>query len=113
MSFDNIIKIGDFGLAISIYDVNTEEVGTYGYIAPEILEGNKYTFKSDLYSLGIIFLEIFKNFKTNMEKVLCIKNIKKNNILELEDENIKKIIINLLNSNPEKRMSIDDIEKIL
>ena len=109
VSFDNTIKIGDFGLAVNIYDLDTEEVGTYGYIAPEIFKGDKYSFKSDLYSLGIVFLEIFKDFKTNMEKVLCIKDIKLKKQTLFIDDNINDLITNLLNENPEERMSINDI----
>ena len=71
---NNEIKITDFGLAVSIYDVDKEEVGTYGYIAPEIFDGEDYTFKSDLYSLGIIFLEIFKKHTTRTAAKFCIKS---------------------------------------
>jgi len=110
---NNTIKITDFGLAVSIYDVNKEEVGTYGYIAPEIFDGVDYTFKSDLYSLGIIFLEIFKSFKTNMEKMLCIRDIKNEKKLDIEDENIKHIILNLLDKNPKKRMELNKVIEYL
>lgn len=110
---NNTIKITDFGLAVSIYDVNKEEVGTYGYIAPEIFDGVDYTFKSDLYSLGIIFLEIFKSFKTNMEKMLCIRDIKNKKKLDIEDENIKHIILNLLDKNPKKRLELNKVIEYL
>lgn len=110
---NNTIKITDFGLAVSIYDVDKEEVGTYGYIAPEIFDGDDYTFKSDLYSLGIIFLEIFKSFKTNMEKMLCIRDIKNEKKLDIESENIKHIILNLLDKDPKKRMNLNKVIKYL
>jgi serine/threonine protein kinase len=110
---NNTIKITDFGLAVSIYDVDKEEVGTYGYIAPEIFDGEDYTFKSDLYSLGIIFLEIFKSFKTNMEKMLCIRDIKNEKKLDIESENIKHIILNLLDKDPKKRMNLNKVIKYL
>tara|TARA_X000000950_G_C13907848_1_gene657688 strand:+ start:100 stop:1230 length:1131 start_codon:yes stop_codon:yes gene_type:complete len=110
ISFNNIVKIGDFGLSTNINDVDNDEVGTYGYIAPEIFEGEKYSFKSDLYSLGVVILEIFKNFKTNMEKVLYLKN---KNILDLENQKIKNIIISLLNVNPKERMDLNEILKLI
>ena len=109
LSFDNVIKIGDFGLATNIYDVNNDEVGTYGYIAPEIFEGANYSYASDLYSLGIVILEIYMNFKTNMEKILCIKDIRDNKKLELSNKEIKKIILSLLDKNPKNRMTLNDI----
>eukprot|EP01124_Arcella_intermedia_P014365 TRINITY_DN2078_c1_g1_i2.p1 TRINITY_DN2078_c1_g1~~TRINITY_DN2078_c1_g1_i2.p1 ORF type:complete len:677 (+),score=132.36 TRINITY_DN2078_c1_g1_i2:27-2057(+) len=60
---DNHIKIADFGLSRII---KTEQRlstlsklrGTYCYTAPEIYFGNKYTYKSDIYSLSIILWEI-------------------------------------------------------
>ena len=113
VSLDNTIKIGDFGLATNIYDVDNDEVGTYGYIAPEIFKGKKYSFNSDLYSLGVIILEVFKNFKTNMEKVFCLKDIKNKNFLNLDNENIKNIILSLLNENPEKRIKLNDILELI
>ena len=109
VDFNNTIKITDFGLAVSIYSVNQEEVGTYGYIAPEIFDGDDYSFKSDLYSLGVIFLEIFKFFKTNMEKVICIKDIKNENKLDIDDKNIKYVILNMLKNDPKKRIELKDI----
>ena len=113
ISLNDIIKIGDFGLATNISNIDNDEVGTYGYIAPEIFNGEKYSFKSDIYSLGVIILEIFKNFKTNMEKVLCLKEIKNKKLLDLENENIKNIILSLLDENAEKRMSLEDILKLI
>ena len=113
VDFTNTIKITDFGLAVSIYDVNKEEVGAYGYIAPQIFDGDDYSFKSDLYSLGIIFLEIFKSFKTNMEKMLCIRDIKNEKKLDIDDENVKYIILNLLDKNPKKRMDLNKVIEYL
>ena len=113
VDFNNTIKITDFGLAVSIYSVNHEEVGTYGYIAPEIFDRNDYSFKSDLYSLGVIFLEIFKLFKTNMEKVLCIKGIKNENKLDIDDKNIKYVILNMLKNDPKKRMELNKVIEYL
>jgi serine/threonine protein kinase len=113
ISLNNTIKIGDFGLATNIYDVDNDEVGTYGYIAPEIFKGEKCSFNSDLYSLGVIILEVFKNFKTNMEKVLCLKDVKNKNFLELDNENIQNIILSLLNENPEKRMKLNNILELI
>ena len=56
---DNIIKIGDFGLAKYLKKQYKTINGTIGYIAPEILSSKRYSFKSDIYSLGVLFFEIF------------------------------------------------------
>lgn len=51
------IVIGDFGLA-DIYQANLLEkqkkCGTIGYVAPEILKGEKYDLRVDVFSLGVI-----------------------------------------------------------
>jgi len=110
IDFNNEVKIGDFGLATNIYDMNYEEVGTYGYIAPEILEGNKYNYKADLYSLGVVILEIFSEFKTNMEKILVIKEFLKN---KCDNNELNKLILGLINKNPDNRISLDEVKIIL
>lgn len=111
ISFDNIIKIGDFGLASNIYDLNFEEVGTSSYIAPEILENKEYDNRVDLYSLGVIILEIFGNFKTNMEKMIKIREINKNKCKIFENSNLNILISSLLNKDPNKRHSLENILK--
>ena len=84
-----VVKIGDLGLATIVkknsnnnsssssnattgeettdQDVcNSTQVGTFLYTAPEVATG-RYNAKCDTYSLGIVLVEIFSNFTTNME----------------------------------------------
>ena len=42
----------------------TEAIGTLFYWAPEQENSNTYTFKADLYSLGIIIFEMFYPLKS-------------------------------------------------
>lgn len=37
--------------------------GTYAYCAPEIYFGEPFTAKSDIYSMGIVFWEIFNRYE--------------------------------------------------
>jgi hypothetical protein len=55
------VRITDFGLASLAGDVHGGEIraGTPAYMAPEQLEGKEVTFKSDIYSLGLVLYEIF------------------------------------------------------
>uniref|UniRef100_A0A8C5PU20 Eukaryotic translation initiation factor 2-alpha kinase 1 n=1 Tax=Leptobrachium leishanense TaxID=445787 RepID=A0A8C5PU20_9ANUR len=78
------VQIGDFGLACraviqhsrdhwSQKDGNTDSahtlgVGTCLYAAPEQLDGSHYNFKSDMYSVGIMLLEVLHPFGTEMER---------------------------------------------
>ncbi|CAN6318981.1 unnamed protein product [Urochloa humidicola] len=57
-------KISDFGLAKIFSSNNTEEsttrrvVGTYGYMAPEYASEGLFSIKSDVFSFGVLVLEI-------------------------------------------------------
>jgi serine/threonine protein kinase len=53
-------KLVDFGLAVITGAHGAAELaGTPGYIAPEILRGESYSVRSDLYSLGVLLVELF------------------------------------------------------
>ncbi|KAL8107953.1 hypothetical protein AgCh_024385 [Apium graveolens] len=55
-------KIGDFGLAKlfpdNITHISTKIRGTTGYLAPEYMLGGKLTKKADVFSFGVLILEI-------------------------------------------------------
>ncbi len=59
---NRFIKICDFGL-IAIHKFaqqsHTKDRGHVRYAAPEVLNGRKYDFKADIYSLGIILINLF------------------------------------------------------
>lgn len=52
----SVPKLVDFGLAkiIGPSEKTTEPFGTLGYVAPEVLKKEPYTFSCDLWSLGCI-----------------------------------------------------------
>ncbi|KAL1189722.1 eIF-2-alpha kinase GCN2 [Cardamine amara subsp. amara] len=91
----NDIKIGDFGLAKFLkleqldqdggfsMDVggsgidSTGQAGTYFYTAPEIEQGwPKIDEKADMYSLGVVFFELWHPFGTAMERHIILTNLK-------------------------------------
>ncbi|CAI2177624.1 14726_t:CDS:2 [Funneliformis geosporum] len=52
------IKIGDLGLSKSATEAaDNETYGIIPYMAPEVLQGQKYTTASDIYSFGMIMWE--------------------------------------------------------
>ena len=54
---NNIVKIGDFGVAIKLKDINERrksQVGTPNYISPEVLKEEEYQFSCDIWSIGCI-----------------------------------------------------------
>ncbi|XP_021906687.1 eIF-2-alpha kinase GCN2 [Carica papaya] len=91
----NEIKIGDFGLAkfLKLEQVDQEaafptdlngvsidgtgQVGTYFYTAPEIEQGwPKIDEKVDMYSLGVVFFELWRPFGTAMERHIVLSDLK-------------------------------------
>ncbi|KAL0012561.1 hypothetical protein SO802_007669 [Lithocarpus litseifolius] len=63
-------KISDFGIARifngdQIQDTTTRVVGTYGYMSPEYVIFGKFSTKSDVFSFGVILLEIVSGKKNN------------------------------------------------
>ncbi|KAG8635357.1 hypothetical protein MANES_16G025500v8 [Manihot esculenta] len=73
-------KIGDFGLAKLFPDnvthISTRVAGTTGYLAPEYAMGGQLTMKADVYSFGVLILEIISGRSSakaswgGMEKLL-------------------------------------------
>jgi len=55
-SDDSEVKIADFGFAKKVYEECSlsTQCGTPGYVAPEILEGQKYDQRADMWSVGVI-----------------------------------------------------------
>ncbi|XP_077358144.1 eukaryotic translation initiation factor 2-alpha kinase 1-like isoform X1 [Festucalex cinctus] len=82
------VRIGDFGLACSglildsheispISDLtHTTGVGTFVYASPEQLRSSHYDSKSDMYSIGVLALELFQPFGTEMERVRTLGDLR-------------------------------------
>ncbi|MCD9644333.1 hypothetical protein HAX54_032519 [Datura stramonium] len=61
-------KISDFGMARSFGGnetgaMTTRVVGTYGYMSPEYAEEGKFSVKSDVFSFGVLVLEILSGIR--------------------------------------------------
>lgn len=76
LTSNNQIQLIDFGLA-KIFDeggnLASPYAGTPYYMSPEIIQGNKYSFPSEIWSFGIIVYELmtFKRpFDSNRKEVL-------------------------------------------
>ncbi|XP_067407042.1 eukaryotic translation initiation factor 2-alpha kinase 1 isoform X2 [Emydura macquarii macquarii] len=93
---DHHVRIGDFGLACrdiiqenQDYWLKTEKinglkhtsgVGTCLYASPEQLKGSHYDFKSDMYSVGVILLELFQPFGTEMERTKILTSLRNGHV---------------------------------
>jgi serine/threonine protein kinase len=55
-----MVCIADLGLAIKDYDIKgiVMKCGTPGYVDPDVLKGNNFITKSDIFSLGSVLYNI-------------------------------------------------------
>ena len=114
------IRLVDFGLGkiIGPGETCTEPFGTFSYVAPEVLQEKPYNFKVDLFAIGIITYLLVAGFlpfdhetsekeiarQTVYEPTPFPSSIWKNISLEA-----KMFVDNLLEKDPEKRMTIQEV----
>eukprot|EP01113_Clastostelium_recurvatum_P031909 TRINITY_DN4036_c0_g1_i1.p1 TRINITY_DN4036_c0_g1~~TRINITY_DN4036_c0_g1_i1.p1 ORF type:complete len:1747 (-),score=472.23 TRINITY_DN4036_c0_g1_i1:17-5257(-) len=130
------VKIGDFGLATTGSDGTgvvatstkdargrlreslgsmTSGVGTYFYCSPELLlkTTKHYGSKVDIYSLGIIFFEMWQPFGTEMERADALRTIRQQGKFppgfEARRPNEAQLIRTLLQTDPELRPDTQDL----
>jgi serine/threonine protein kinase len=61
LTADQKVRLGDFGISRPLDqtgDLATSIVGTPYYLSPEIVKGDAYGFKSDMWALGVILYEM-------------------------------------------------------
>ncbi|KAJ8709331.1 hypothetical protein PYW07_009157 [Mythimna separata] len=88
---DGRVKVGDFGLVTAMSETSqggektdivdahqrhTYRVGTHLYMSPEQLLGRPYSYKVDIYSLGLILFELLQPFGTESERVACLLRLR-------------------------------------
>ena len=113
-----LVKLGDFGIAKTLQ--NTWEkaktmIGTPYHLSPEIVQGKPYSFKSDIWSLGVLLYQMLMlkmPFDANSLPMLSLK-IMKGNFAPITNKcysaDIKSLVKSMLNVDPDKRPSAKDI----
>lgn len=135
----DIAKIGDFGLAITTTEIATlpRDIDTLlaskiavKWTAPEALKNAKYSFKSDVWSFGILIWEMWSYGRSPYRKTL-VENVL-NQIIEINlrceipeatnsSNQMPRELMYILSSNsrtmwsllPEERISIEDALEII
>ncbi|PTD01367.1 G2-specific protein kinase nim-1 [Fusarium culmorum] len=113
---DNSVKLGDFGLSkmIKSHDFASTYVGTPFYMSPEICAAEKYTLKSDIWSLGCIIYELCAreppfNAKTHFQLVQKIKDGKFPALPDVYSPELYQVIKDCLRVNPDRRPDTSEL----
>ena len=126
---DDTIKLGDFGISKkkSINNNLNLFIGTPVYTSPEIIMKKEFSFKTDIWSLGVTFIHLIslhlpfvseeeEDINENILKKKLNKEIlnkEKNGFNDTINKTYSKDFLNLIEQmvsiNPEQRPSVNDI----
>ena len=112
------VLLSDYGISNQLYSLTkkyTTHAGSQITMAPEILKGEDYTNKCDLWSIGVIIFQLYcKNYpyKGSVEAAI-LKDIEKKgkSVLDFipeEDSLLKDLLSKMLVEDPEKRISWEE-----
>ncbi|GMH04670.1 hypothetical protein Nepgr_006510 [Nepenthes gracilis] len=139
LDVDYTAKLSDFGLArlgpsTGRSHVTTEAVGTYGYAAPEYIATGHLYVKSDVYTFGVVLLEILTglraydvkrptgqhnlvdSYKPLLPNKSRLKKIVDPRMEEYPEEaalKLAQLILRCLENDPRKRPSMSEVVTIL
>ncbi|KAK2582511.1 hypothetical protein KPH14_004809 [Odynerus spinipes] len=106
------IQLGDFGLACPLQrESHTTVFGTHMYAAPEQLKGQCNP-KSDIYSIGIVLVELLIHTETHMERSYIIDGLKKGQLpvsLTVTHPKWAHVVSQLVQEDPNKRPSTNEL----
>ncbi|XP_070184924.1 uncharacterized protein, partial [Littorina saxatilis] len=110
------LRLGDLGLARKMQGpeaMATTQVGTILYLSPEIISGQPYNSKSDIWSLGCVFYDITgKKGGDEMGAMFLLVQVMGGRKLPLPDrysENLRNTISSMLTKDPRQRPSASAI----
>ncbi|XP_066483461.1 serine/threonine-protein kinase Nek9 isoform X2 [Tiliqua scincoides] len=115
----NLIKLGDYGLAKKLnseYSMAETLVGTPYYMSPELCQGVKYNFKSDIWAVGCVIFELLtlkRTFDATNPLNLCVKIVQGNRAMEVDSSvyslDLIQVVHSCLDQDPEKRPTADEL----
>lgn len=117
MMKDSSIKIGDFGqsrVLSTTKSMTNSQKGTPYYFSPEITKGLKYSYKSDIWALGVLLYEMcaLELPFTSRTQANLFKKIQKGKIPPLPEcfsPNMSHLIKSMLRADHEERVNIGQI----
>ena len=114
------IRLVDFGLGkiIGPGEMCTDPFGTFSYVAPEVLKEKPYSFKVDLFAIGIIAYLLVAGFlpfdHETSEKEIARQTVYEptpfpTSVWKNISNEARAFVDNLLQKNPQKRMGIQEV----
>jgi serine/threonine-protein kinase len=111
---DGNVRILDFGLAGLAEEFGHDEVraGTPAYMAPEQLSGEGVSFKSDIYSLGLVLYEVFTGKRAfvagTLDELLRLRKSETtptipSSLVKEIDPLVERVILRCLETDPKAR----------
>ncbi|GAB1297647.1 Serine/threonine-protein kinase Nek9 [Apodemus speciosus] len=100
----NLIKLGDYGLAKKLnseYSMAETLVGTPYYMSPELCQGVKYNFKSDIWAVGCVIFELLtlkRTFDATNPLNLCVKIVQGIRAMEVDSSQYSLELIQLVHA---------------
>ncbi|GMN45864.1 hypothetical protein TIFTF001_015048 [Ficus carica] len=116
------VKIADFGVArVEASNPNdmTGETGTLGYMAPEVLNGNPYNRKCDVYSFGICLWEIYccdmpyPDLSFSEVTSAVVRQNLRPDIPRCCPSSLANVMKRCWDANPDKRPEMDEVVSLL
>ena len=109
------IKLIDFGFSVLLKNPNEkfyDSVGSLPYISPEMILNKGYDYKTDIFSVGVVLYNIITGeqpfYGNDSDEIIDnIFNFKQTYPEHVIDRRIIDFVDNLLEKNPEKRISAD------
>jgi serine/threonine protein kinase len=107
------VKLIDFGMSKPTTDVLSTGCGTYAYLSPEMILGEAYSTKTDVWSLGVV---LFAMVTGRLPFVGASDQMVFYNIVYSEpqypvhmSEDLQALLTHMLEKNPEERWSMREV----
>jgi NIMA (never in mitosis gene a)-related kinase len=114
---NGIVKLGDFGISKSLtcsFELARTVIGTPYYLSPEIVKNSPYSFKTDVWSLGVLLYQMCAlkmpfdaDSLPNLSKKILKAEYK--DIPNNYSDNLKNLIRSLLQVEPKNRPTVKEI----